>query len=227
MTDDRARSAVLPARTSLPDPVRRPLLLLAVPAAITVVVMAVRFAGTHTASALDRWILAVSGGAIPYPSQQRVTAKGLDFAGEPVGAGLLVAALITLCLVLRHRRAAVLAVLGPGMAVAVTTLLKPVVGRTINGPHLSYPSGHTAVVTAMVLVFVFVLVDRLRLRPAAATAVVLYTAITAGAAEAWAQYGMVVHYPTDTLGGFCVAMAVVPTTAWVIDRVTRRAGTPA
>ncbi|GHE97584.1 membrane protein [Amycolatopsis deserti] len=211
----------------MPATVRRPLLVLAIPAAITVVVLAVHFAGTHAAGALDRWILDASGGAIPFPSQQRVTAKGLDFAGEPAGAALLVTALIALCLVLGHRRAAVLAVLGPGLSVAVTTLLKPVVGRTINGPHLSYPSGHTAVVTAMVLVFAFVLVDRLRLRTPAATAVVLYAAVTTGAAEAWAQYGMVVHYPTDTLGGFCVALAVVPTTAWLVDRVTRRAGTPA
>src|SRR5206468_3381763 len=119
---------------------------------ITVVLLAVLFTGADTASALDRWILDASGGAIPYPSQQRVAAKGLDFAGEPVGAALLVAALVTMCLVLGHRRSALLAVLGPGLSVAVTTLLKPVVGRTINGPHLSYPSGHTAAVTAMVLV---------------------------------------------------------------------------
>ncbi|ROS40540.1 phosphatase PAP2 family protein [Amycolatopsis thermoflava] len=220
-------TAVLPARTALPDALRRPLLALAIPAAVIVAVLAVRVAGAGSASALDRWILDASGGAIPYPSAQRVTAKGLDFAGEPAGAGLLVAALVVLCLVLGHRRTALLAVLGPGLSVAVTTLLKPVVGRTINGPHLSFPSGHTAIVTAMVLVFAFVLADRLRLRPPAATAVVLYAAVTAGAAEAWAQFGMVVHYPTDTLGGFCVALVVVPMTAWLLDRVRRRAGTPA
>ncbi|GAB3583524.1 phosphatase PAP2 family protein [Amycolatopsis endophytica] len=219
--------AVLPERNALPDAMRRPMLILGWPAAAAVVVLGVLLYRGSTASAFDRWALEASGGAIPYPSQQWLLAQIVDFAGEPVGAGLLVSASIAICLVLGHRRSALLAILGPGLSVAVTTLLKPVAGRTINGPHLSFPSGHTAVVTAMALVFAFVLADRIGLGPRAGTAAVLYAAATAGAVEAWAQFGMVVHYPSDTFGGFCVALAVVPAVAAGIDRVTRRGGTPA
>lgn len=217
---------MLSVRDSLPTAVRRPMLVLAPPAAIAVVVLGLLVHGRSTPSAFDRWALDASGGPIPYPSQQRLLAQVVDLAGEPVGAGLLVTGLIAFCLVLGHQRSALLAIFGPSLSVAVTTVLKPVAGRTINGPHLSFPSGHTAIVTAVALVFAFVVVDRLGMGPRAGTAVVLYTAATAGGIEAWAQYGMVVHYPSDTLGGFCVALAVVPPAGWVVDRVTRGGGTP-
>jgi len=202
------------------------MLTLAVAAATTAVALGVLLRDRATPTAADRWALDVAGGPIGYPSRQRLVAQLVDFAGEPVGAALLGAGLVVVCRVLGHRRAALLAIAGPGLSVAVTALGKPLIGRTINGPHLSFPSGHTAVVTAMALVFAFVVVDRLRLGPRAGTAVVLYTAAAAGGVEAWAQYGMVVHYPTDTLGGFCVALAVVPGAAAVVDRVTRSGGTP-
>jgi membrane-associated phospholipid phosphatase len=42
---------------------------------------------------------------------------------------------------------------------------------------------------------------------------------------AWAQVLLNAHYPTDTLGGFCAALAVVPLVAWTIDRVADRKST--
>jgi undecaprenyl-diphosphatase len=72
-----------------------------------------------------------------------------------------------------------------------------------------------------------------RLRPAAALAALLGAALVVGALAAWAQAGLVAHYPTDTLGGWCTALAVVPATAWLIDRTAawwqarRGATTPA
>ena len=35
---------------------------------------------------------------------------------------------------------------------------------------------------------------------------------------AWSQIALSTHYPTDTLGGFCAALAVVPAVAWLVDR---------
>jgi undecaprenyl-diphosphatase len=53
--------------------------------------------------------------------------------------------------------------------------------------------------------------------------------VLAAAAMAWAQVLLNAHYPTDTLGGFCAALAVVPAVAWAIDWVAARrsGGTPA
>jgi undecaprenyl-diphosphatase len=30
------------------------------------------------------------------------------------------------------------------------------------------------------------------------------------------------HYPTDVLGGWCTALAVIPVTAWLVDRLADR-----
>jgi membrane-associated phospholipid phosphatase len=43
--------------------------------------------------------------------------------------------------------------------------------------------------------------------------------LPAGAAMGWSEVVLSAHYPTDTLGGFCTALAVVPATARLIDRV--------
>ncbi|AXK32503.1 phosphatase PAP2 family protein [Streptomyces armeniacus] len=52
----------------------------------------------------------------------------------------------------------------------------------------------------------------------AATLLVLAAASAAGAAMGWAQVALGAHYPTDVLGGWCTALAVVPATAWLVDR---------
>jgi undecaprenyl-diphosphatase len=40
----------------------------------------------------------------------------------------------------------------------------------------------------------------------------------------WAQVGLGAHYPTDVLGGWCTALAVIPATAWLVDRTADRLG---
>jgi membrane-associated phospholipid phosphatase len=116
----------------------------------------------------------------------------------------------------------VLTVLGVVVTVAVTTVLKPLVGRTIHGEFLSYPSGHTAMATALALVIGLLLTDRLALGRAAAVALALGLALVAGVAMGWAEVALGAHYPTDAAGGFCAALAAVPGTAWVLDRVADR-----
>jgi undecaprenyl-diphosphatase len=110
----------------------------------------------------------------------------------------------------------VLTAAGSGLAVGTTSLLKHVVGRTINGENLSYPSGHTAFATAVALAVALLAAERLG-RPAG-TLLVLAAALMAGAAMGWAQVALDAHYPTDVLGGWCTALAVVPATAWLVDR---------
>ncbi|WP_405917739.1 phosphatase PAP2 family protein [Streptomyces sp. NBC_00728] len=201
-------------------PALRPLLgPIAALAALVVVVLGVRYADDSGPGTLDARILAVVDGV---RSPWRQVALALDFLGEPVGAATLVAATVTGCLLLRRPRAAVLVVAGAGVSVGTATLLKSLVGRTIHGGNLSYPSGHTAFATSLALVVTLLATGRLGLGRKSGTLLVLGAALVAGTAMGWAQVGLGAHYPTDVLGGWCTALAVVPATAWLVDRVADR-----
>ncbi|QES52752.1 hypothetical protein DEJ50_29805 [Streptomyces venezuelae] len=202
----------------LPPSLRARLGTVAAVAALVVLALGVRYAGAGEPGTVDARIRAAVDGA--RPPWWRHAALATDFLGEPAGAAALVAAIVTGCLLLRHPRAAVLVVAGTGTAVGVTTLLKPLVGRTINGGYLSYPSGHTAFLTALALSLALLATGR---RPglgkAAGLSLVLTAALVAGTAMGWAQVALGAHYPTDVLGGWCTALAVVPATAWLVDRL--------
>ncbi|WP_438489469.1 phosphatase PAP2 family protein [Streptomyces sp. S186] len=192
--------------------------LIAVLAALVVVVVGVLYAGDGKPGMVDGWIQpAVDGVRPPW----RYGALAMDFLGEPGGAVVLVVAIVTGCLLLRCPRAAVFAVAGVGMSAGAATLLKHLVGRTIHGDgNLSYPSGHTAFLTAVALVVALLATGRLGLGRTAGTLLVLGAALVAGAAMGWAQVALGAHYPTDVLGGWCTALAVVPATAWLVDGTT-------
>ncbi|MGW2613420.1 phosphatase PAP2 family protein [Streptomyces sp. NPDC001500] len=191
-------------------------------AGLSVVVLGGLYAGGGEPGGVDRWISSPTADSVRPP--WRHVALALDFLGEPVGSVLLVAAVVAGCLLLRRPRAAVLVVAGAGVSVVVATLLKHLVGRTIHGDgNLSYPSGHTAFATALALAVALPAAGRLGLGRTAGTAFVLGAALVAGAAMGWAQVALGAHYPTDALGGWCTALAVVPATAWLVDRAADRA----
>ncbi|MFD3437093.1 phosphatase PAP2 family protein [Streptomyces sp. NPDC058685] len=190
-------------------------------AAQVVVFLGVVYAGRGEPGRVDSWIIRPTADSVGPP--WRDVALAIDVLGEPVGAAMLVVAIATGCLLLRRPRAAVFVVAGSALAVATTTLLKPLVGRTIHGAdNLSYPSGHTAFFTALVLVVVMLATGRLRLGRTAGMSVVLAAALVAAAAMGWAQVALGAHYPTDALGGWCTALAVIPATAWLVDRIADR-----
>ncbi|MFC9641549.1 phosphatase PAP2 family protein [Streptomyces mirabilis] len=188
-------------------------------AALVVIVLGVLYADDSKPGMVDARISAALDGVGP---PWRHVALALDFLGEPVGAATLVVALVTGCLLLRRPRAAVLLVAGVGMSVGTATLLKSLVGRTIHDGSLSYPSGHTAFLTALALVVALPATGRLGLGRTAGTLLVLAAALVAGAAMGWAQVALGAHYPTDVLGGWCTALAVTPATAWLVDRMADR-----
>ncbi|MGW2372898.1 phosphatase PAP2 family protein [Kitasatospora sp. NPDC001683] len=201
-------------------------------AALVVLVLGIRYAGDDGPGRVDARIgAAVYGPGTPW----RSVALTMDSLGEPVGAAALVGAVVTGCLLLRRPRAAVFAVAGVGLAVGAATLLKHLAGRTIHGGNLSYPSGHTAFATALALVLAMLATRRrgqdgphrggglsLGGGRTAGTLLVLAAALLAGAAMGWAQVALGAHYPTDVLGGWCTALAVVPATAWLVDRAAEQ-----
>ncbi|MER6910503.1 phosphatase PAP2 family protein [Streptomyces sp. NPDC000594] len=217
-SDEGLRPRTAPGRPTpsvLPPSLRASLGPLAALATLMVVLLGVLYAGHGRPGAVDTWIQpAVDGVRPPW----RRVALAIDFLAEPAGAAILVVAAVTGCLLRRRPRAAVLVVVGTGLAVGATKLLKPLVGRTIHGEHLSYPSGHTAFLTALALMVALLTAGRLGLGRTAGTVLVLAAALVAGAAMGWAQVALGAHYPTDVLGGWGTALAVVPATAWLVDR---------
>jgi membrane-associated phospholipid phosphatase len=190
---------------ALPARVGPPLAVVSVFAAIALVVLGFLFAGQSAGAPVDVGIRAYLR-SLEQPWHQ--IALVIDWTGEPVGYGVALVTMVIVFLRKGNRRSAVLAVVGTAAAVAVTTGMKPLVGRTINDGFLSFPSGHTATATAFALVATLP-IGRLWL-----TAVV---AVLAAATMAWAQVLLNAHYPTDTLGGFCAALAIVPVVAWAVD----------
>jgi membrane-associated phospholipid phosphatase len=128
---------------------------------------------------------------------------------------------IAVCLALGRRRDALLAALGPAIAVSANTwILKPwfdrqSIGFGIEGT-LAYPSGHT--VSLVSTLVVLALLARRGLATAVVTAMgaVLLIAATVGMIE------LGYHYCTDIAGGTFFAVAVVFSLRIAIDRLSPR-----
>ncbi|WP_052344440.1 hypothetical protein [Thermocrispum municipale] len=149
----------------------------------------------------------------------RVLATLVDALGEPVGAAIVLPLLAVVCWLRGRRRLAVLAMAGPLLTVGVTSLLKPLTGRMIHGDNLAFPSGHTGMFTAVGLIGGLLVAHHVADRRAAAV-VVLGSGLLCGVAMGWAQTVLVSHFMTDTVGGLCAAMVVVPVAGWAVDRLT-------
>jgi membrane-associated phospholipid phosphatase len=211
------RSTNAPRPWSVPllaDTIRRPVAVVAVLGVLTAAALAVLYSGQTGPGRLDRW-------AGPWLEHSafvgRRPALYLDLLGNHPGAALMITSLVAVCAVWRDWRLTLLAVAGPGATIAMTTVAKPVIGRTIHGGYLSYPSGHTALFTAVAYVLALLVARRLRLGRLPAMLVILGAAGAAGVAMAWAEAGLTAHYLTDTIGGLGAAAAIVPATAWLID----------
>ncbi|MBB4906287.1 phosphatase PAP2 family protein [Actinophytocola algeriensis] len=177
-------------------------------AAIALVVMGFVFAGQSAGAAVD---IGVREELRQLGSTWRQLALAVDWLAEPVGAVVVLGTCVLLFLRARNRFAAVLVVVAPAAVVVVTTGMKPLTGRTINDGFLAFPSGHTAFLAAVALVVTLSVARRL--------VVVMVVTLAAGLAMAWAQVLLNAHYPTDTLGGFCVTLAVVPVVVLALDRI--------
>ncbi|GAA3491108.1 MULTISPECIES: phosphatase PAP2 family protein [Streptomyces] len=213
-----ARTPAPAASAVLPSALRGRLGAVAVLAALVVAALGAAYAGDSEPSAVDGRLVDPRADSVGPP--WRGVALAADFLGEPLGAAVLVVAAVAACLLMRRPRAAVLVVAGAAVAVGAAKALKYVVGRTIHGDgNLSYPSGHTAFLTAFALVLALLAAGRWGLGRAAGTLLVLAASLLAGGVMGWAQAALSAHYPTDAVGGWCTALAVVPATARLVDRV--------
>lgn len=182
--------------------------------------LGVRYAGDASAGRID----ARTGDAVDAVTGDhwRFFGRVIEF-GSPPFVVLVGGLLAGLCLLLGRRRLAVLAIVGPGLTGLATTVFKPLFGRTIGDPAgFAYPSGHTGGATAIALVGALLLVSLVPAGRGAALALVGAAVLLAGGAVGAGMVTVGAHYPTDTVGGFCVAVAIGLGAASVIDRVADR-----
>jgi undecaprenyl-diphosphatase len=199
-----------PDRAILPPALRAPAAVVAVLALLVLAVFAARYADDSSAGRLDRHVERLVGADDGLP-------RAVIVLGNPATVVVLAVLLAGVALALGHRRLAVLAIVGPGLTGVATTTLKPIVGRTIDG-GLAYPSGHTGGATALGVVAALLLIAVFRARAGTGALLLAAGALVSGGVMALALVAGRVHYPTDTVGGFCVAVAVVLTSALVIER---------
>ena len=132
------------------------------------------------------------------------------------------------CALARWWRGVALAALTVPVASGLTEgVLKPVIGRTIDGA-LSLPSGHTTAGFTLATLVAVLLSRRL---PAPARGLVILAAYVLAVAVAAAMIAQGFHYFTDTIAGAAVGTATVLIGALVIDAAAgplgARIGVPA
>jgi membrane-associated phospholipid phosphatase len=192
---------------------------IAVAIAVTVA-LGVRYGGTQRAGRLDT---AIDRRVKHHFAGSLGAARHVIDVADPASVVFICAVLCVLFLVLRRRRLAGLAVLGPALAGGlVDRVLKPLFDRRLDGA-LSFPSGHTAGAVAVAIVIVVAVLGASPPPwPLAVRVLVALGAIGAAAMVAAALVGAGYHYATDTAGGLCVAIACVLGAALGIDAVAGR-----
>jgi undecaprenyl-diphosphatase len=196
----------------IPSRLRLSALLVALICLIASVVLGIAVAGARRAGAIDATIIhAVHRIA----GQHSTLADVLITLSDTVVIFGGILALMIVGLVRRRWEVAVLAVAAPAIAIGLTELVgKPLTDRRIHG-WLSYPSGHTvAAVSTLTVALLLIVAGGSVLRAVLATL-------------GWAALSLVImvgmvakndHYPSDTIGGFCLALAVVLPCVVLADR---------
>jgi undecaprenyl-diphosphatase len=207
----------------LPASLRRAAAWVAAVAAVAVGAIGVRYEGLSRSTRTDRVLDRAVQSSVP--DKERLFSL-IHYLGNPRSVIVLAGLLAVLAFVLCRRRLAVLAVLGPGLTGVATTVLKPVFDRTLSGAP-AYPSGHTAALTALAIVTALLLVSLIRVGTVWKAVLVGLAALGAGLAMAVTLTVLNIHYPTDTIGGFGTAVAVVLAAALVLDRVAEARRPPA
>jgi membrane-associated phospholipid phosphatase len=183
--------------------------------AVLVAVLGVLVADQTQPDGFDR---AVDSPVITWFAGHQGLALWLAFPASTIPAAVLSAAIVITCLLTGRPKGAVLAAVAvPAVAALNDGLIKHLVHRTYLG-LLSYPSGHTATMSALAATLTVLLLipprparARLmqRLIPAAACLLAIVVAI--------GVIGLRWHYFTDTLAGAAEGIATVTALALLLD----------
>jgi membrane-associated phospholipid phosphatase len=216
-----------PPRPLLPPGLRRGAAIVVAGCAAVTASLALGFAGQARPDGLDRAVDAhIRSGLGQYEGHLHLLAELGDLAPVTV----LTAALILACLAMRRRRVAALTCLAVPGAVALTEfVLKPLVGRTIHGAYLCFPSGHATASFALATTCAVLLAGPARPRlPGAVRMLLILGAAVVAAAVATAMVALGHHYFTDAVAGTAVGVGMVLLTALLIDGAagTPRVGSP-
>lgn len=176
-------------------------------------------AGGTAPWALDVWATSATAGLAPAHD----LLLAVDMIGEPLGALTIVGLLGAACLLTGRYRLAITAPVALALTGGAVGVLKPLFGRTINGPeNLAFPSGHTATATVLALVLLLLVLDLARPGPRTAVGLVVVGTLAAAGTMAVVQIALGAHYATDTVGGLCLAVVVVALTVRVAGAIPSR-----
>ncbi|HEY4454355.1 MAG TPA: phosphatase PAP2 family protein [Pseudonocardiaceae bacterium] len=200
----------------IPRRMRLPAVVVATSAWGIAVVVGVLVAGQRHADPIDRTLIDQVHAAVGNGAGLAVFLL-VPTDTDVIGAAMALLAGVALCR--RRWDIALLAVATPVACVAITELaLKPLFARRLYG-LFSYPSGHAvasiAVYTVAILAFASA-ASKLRRCFAIVGWIVLVAVVITG------LVGMNCHYPTDAVGGVCVAVGVVLPCAILTDALHRR-----
>jgi membrane-associated phospholipid phosphatase len=200
----------------LPARLRAPAAALVVGCAVLFLVLAVRYHGSGSPGGFDSWVAKILP-RVGYP--RRGLARTTDLGPF---AFFILDAIVTVALLLRRSWwQAALAVGGPVLTMLVVEVAKPLIGRRNHG-SLCLPSGHTAAVTTVALVGALLLVQRMRTRPVLAAILGFLAATILAAAMAVVLVLLGWHFATDTVAGYCVAVASTLGAAFALDGIAGR-----
>lgn len=200
----------------IPQHMRLPSVVIAVSVWGVAMVIGVLMAGQQQPGLVDRTLI--------HQVHAMVGDRGklAELLLAPTDTGVIAAAAVLLVVIALARRrwdVVGLAIAGPAIAVGLTELvLKPVFDRRLYG-LLSYPSGHAVASVAVYTVATMALTSgatRLWRRIAAVGWGLLTMVIMTG------LVAMNCHYPTDTVGGVCVAVGVILPCALLSDTIAHR-----
>jgi membrane-associated phospholipid phosphatase len=206
----------------LPARFRVPALLVAALGWAEMLLLGFHFAGQQAPDPFDA---RAAGIAYHYIGQRSVLAHILVTPSDTAIVYAVIAIVFLFGLFARAWTVAALALIGPGIAIAITEfLLKPAFGRTFPRGGLSYPSGHTISSVAALTVAVLVARTLLHTRRGRLIALAVYAVLVA-----MLTIGLVAmryHYLTDIVGGYGMALGVVLPVAIGISRWSERAAAP-
>jgi len=210
-------------RPLLTQRARRPAVIVIVLAITVVVVLGLRYADQDMPGRLDRGVDALIRNHLR-PDQPLT--RALVSLGTLPHAALLLAAVTSAAAAARRWSGVLLTLVGTVTATTITELiLKPLVGRLRFG-HLSFPSGHTTVVAALAIAGAILIGGARWPRGIVARLLsgLVLLALAAGVAVSLVTER--IHYTTDTLAGYCVALATVLTVALCLDLPHNRRSAP-